>query len=183
MTDRSVEGQMFASFLDDVARCQGLPESQREEAEDLEQAFRSSLNQAMTDERNVKSQAGQMQKDSEALLGRTGRLAARAGVAETQGEPATSRMPTRLNEFPHAIAALQQDVKVAETSWDWVERSTAASTRRGEASAVPVRATPSVGPESEPNSDDESKGAWRLPLVLSLVAALLIIAVVFAILL
>jgi hypothetical protein len=181
MTDRTVEEQMFASLLDEAARFQGLPESQREEAEDLERALRSSLNQAMTDERNVKGQVGQMQKDSEALLGRTGRLAARAGVGKTQREHTTARMPTRLNEFPYAIAALQQDVKAAESSWDWVERSAVASTRMADASTAPVRPAHSVGPESEATSDDNSTSAWRLPLVLSLVAALLIVAVVFVI--
>jgi hypothetical protein len=183
MTDRTGEEQMFARFLDDVARFQGLPDSQREEAEDLERSIRSSLNEAISDERNVKSQIGQMQKDSEALLGRIGRLAARAGVAELHGEHPTSRMPTQLNEFPHAITALQQDVKVAETSWDWVERSAAASRRTTEASTFPARPTHSAAPETEPTSDKHKRGAGRLPLVLSLVAALLIAAVVFVILL
>ncbi len=183
MTDRTVEDQMFIGFLDNVARLRGLSERQSEEAEELERAIRSSLNQAIADERNVKSQVGQIRKDTEALLGRTGRLAARAGVADLQGEQSTSRMPTRLNEFPNAITALEQDVKGAESSWDWVERSASSTRRMAEASTAQVRPSPSVLPEAGSTADAKSTRARRLRLVLPLVAMILIVVVVIAVLL
>ncbi len=184
---RDSEEAAFRAYLADVQRVVDLPASQAAERAGVEREASAVLDDALTAEREVKDAAAAARRALDSAESRISRLAVRsaAGAAEADvaplGGPPPSQLPERLGEVAAATASLLGDLRAAEASWDWVERTRQADTAAHRVSAAPptIRTAPDNGAPAR-GATGSSNGCSMLGLIL--VASLGILAILLSIL-
>jgi hypothetical protein len=155
---READDRLFQEYLAGLDVMRRLPDKQRADEEAAERKVRSGLDAAMLAERVVKDAVRTAESALRDAAQRTAKLAARSG-ADTAGvgPDVTQALPERLADLDRVLRPLLADLRSAESSWDWVER-----TRRAGHQAVdppPSRPSPIPVPVIASNVDTPSNSA------------------------
>lgn len=142
MNGREREERLAQDYVAALDRLRRLPDEQRAGRESAEREARSVQDGAMRAERTTKDQARAARKSLDEATSRVSRLVARSAA---EVPPASQgALPERLGDIEAALRHLVADLRSAESSWEWVER-----TRRSAQQPPPSHPVPSAGPGTQ----------------------------------
>ena len=143
MSGREDDDRLARDYVVALERLRRIPDEQRAGRESAEREARSVEDAALRVERTAKDRARAAAKELDDAASRVARLVARSS-AEVFPAPAGG-LPERLGDVEAALRPLVADLRSAESSWEWVER-----TRRSAEQAPAPRPAPSAGPSTRP---------------------------------
>lgn len=175
MSGREHDERLARDYVAALERLRGLPDEHRAGRQSAERESHSVQDAAMRAERTVKDQARTAGKSLDEAASRVARLVARSAA---EVPPASSgALPERLGDLEAALRPVLADLRSAESSWEWVER-----TRRSAQRAPAPRPVPSTGhgTQAAPDVVDRAANPRRTLLFLAVFAvfALVVLLVI-----